>query len=112
MIHIQLELVLFSSTLDKGSRGMRKKRTLSCVHHMDSLAYQKLKTEVHSINIRKLCLWDFKGTYYLKYLRKYVSKSMTFTYLLRVLKGMQKKKIVSFSVFKIDFLELSFPHLA
>ena len=98
MIHTQLELVLFwperklSSHLRQRQQGSEEEtHTIMCPPY-DSLAYQKLKTEVHSINIRKLCLWDFKGTYYLKYLRKYVSKSMTFTYLLRVLKGMQKKK--------------------
>ena len=96
MIHTQLELVLFwperklSSHLRQRQQGSEEEtHTIMCPPY-DSLAYQKLKTEVHSINIRKLCLWDFKGTYYLKYLRKYVSKSMTFTYLLRVLKGMQK----------------------
>ena len=83
--------------------------TLMCLPY-DSLLTKNLRHKFAVLIEGNCGLWDFKGTFYLKYLRKYVSKSMIFTYLLRVLKGMQKRKFfLSFSFF--EFLEFPFPNL-
>lgn len=64
--------------------------TIMCPPH-DLLAYQKLKTSVPSMNTRKLRFLELQRSILLKMPKKYVSKYMIFTYLLRVLKDMQKK---------------------
>lgn len=81
----------------------------SCVYHMTHALIKNLRQKFTALIQGNCGFWDFKGTFYLKCLRIYASKYLIFTYLLRVLKDMQKKNL-SFSVL-IDFFKFSFPHL-
>lgn len=70
----------------------RAARTRSDVGHMIPLLIKNVRRNLAALTEGNCGLRDFKGAFYLKYLRKYVPKPVIFTYLVRVLKGMQKKK--------------------
>lgn len=63
----------------------------SCVYHMTHALIKNLRQKFTALIQGNCGFWDFKGTFYLKCLRIYASKYLIFTYLLRVLKDMQKK---------------------
>lgn len=88
--------------------GAGRTHTLRCRPY-DSLLIKNVRRNFAVLIEGNCGLRDFKGTFYLKYLRKYVPKSASFTYLAKVLKGMQKKKKIIF--WFLEFLEFSFPNL-